>query len=482
MGRFAAILSKRGQDVSPRIVRMIRAGIPQIPDAEGIAIGEDTIIKRRIEESDLPATPAALGYTLNKVEPEDPPQPVSQHGYTFIFEGRIWRDTNQSSTRSAADTLGKNPEEGLIRLIKEGSGSFSLTVLFQRAILGGRDPVGTVPLYFGEDDDFAAMASCKKMLWAVGLNVSSLKPGSFLRMSEAGTSSEQVRKIVQSSLRDIIMDEAVSELDEHIKGAVSSRIRGLSRVSLGFSGGIDSSVLAYYLDNAGVDVDLVCVGLEGSREFKLAERAADSLDIPLRLEAFTAEDVENDIDTVLWSIEEPDPMKASIALPLHWAARSAFENGSQVFFSGNGSDEIFGGYHRHAQEYEEHGDAVVSSILKDVRESYRVNYERDHKVCMDAGLELRLPFSDLLLVQWGLAIPPHLKLSGSLGSPRKLVLRSLARSLGLPDEISMRPKKAIQYSTGVNDALRKIAKREGEPLRDYLSDRFQKLKTKNPWG
>jgi asparagine synthase (glutamine-hydrolysing) len=367
-------------------------------------------------------------------------------------------------------------------LIKEGKGSFSLAALIDGAILGGRDPVGTVPLYFGGDEDIAAMASCMKMLWAVGLDASIFKPGSILRMSERGTTSEQVRELVQPPLRDITMDEAASELDERIKGAVSSRVRGLSRVSLGFSGGIDSSVLAYYMDKAGVDVDLVCVGLEGSREFELAEIAADSMDIPLRLEAFTAEDVENDIDTVLCSIEEPDQMKASVAIPLHWAARSATENGIDVFFSGNGSDELFGGYHRHAQEFEEHGDAVVSLILIDVRESYRVNYERDHKVCMDAGLELRLPFSNLPLVEWGLAIPPRLKLSGGPGSPRKLVLRSLARRLGLTEEISMRPKKAIQYSTGVNAALRKIAKREGKSLQDYLSDRFKKLKAENLWG
>jgi asparagine synthase (glutamine-hydrolysing) len=213
-----------------------------------------------------------------------------------------------------------------------------------------------------------------------------------------------------------------------------------------------------------------------------AETAAEALDLPLRLEAFTAEDVEKDLDGVLWSIEEPDPMKVSVAIPLHWAVRSAAEYGSRVFFSGNGSDELFGGYHRHAREYAEHGEAVVASIFRDVSESYRVNYERDHKVCMDAGLELRLPFSDLALVEWGLSIPPNLKLSGAPGSPRKLVLRNLARSLGFPEEIAGRPKKAVQYSTGVNRALRRLAKSEGRTLKDYISERFQKLRDENMRG
>jgi len=88
----------------------------------------------------------------------------------------------------------------------------------------------------------------------------------------------------------------------------------------------------------------------------------------------------------------------------------------------------------------------------------------------------------LALVEWGLSIPPNLKLSGGPGSPRKIVLRSLARRLGLPEEIAGRPKKAIQYSTGVSGALRRLAKSEGKTLRDYLSERFQKLRDEKMRG
>jgi asparagine synthase (glutamine-hydrolysing) len=392
MGRFAAILGRRGQDVSGSIIRMLRAGTPQSPDAEGIAIGGDTLIKGRIEPSDLPETSMALGYALNKVQPDDPSQPLTQHGYSFAIEGRLWSETGQSTIVSAGDALGNDPGEGLSRLLTEGEGSFAVTAQYDRTILGGRDPVGTIPLYHGENEDIAAMASSMKMLWVIGLEAQSLRPGSILRMSEGGTSLEPVKVLGQPPLKEITLNEATSELDNFMTDAVASRTRGLSEASLGFSGGIDSSVLAHYLDKAGVDLDLICVGLEDSREFETAETAAEALDLPLRLEAFTAEDVEKDLDGVLWSIEEPDPMKASVAIPLHWAVRSAAEYGSRVFFSGNGSDELFGGYHRHAREYAEHGEAVVASIFRDVSESYRVNYERDHKVCMDAGLELRLPF------------------------------------------------------------------------------------------
>jgi len=462
MGRFAAILSRRGQDVSGSIIRMLRAGTPPATDAEGIAIGEDTFVKGRIEPSDLPETAIALGYALNKVHPEDPPQPLAQHGYSFTIEGRLWSETGKPTALSAGDALGKDPRESLSRLVMEGKGPFAITAQYNRTILGGRDPVGTIPIYHGENEDIAAIASSMKMLWAIGLEAQNLRPGWVLKISEGETSTEPVKVLTQPIIKEITLNEATSELDKLMTDAVASRTR-----------------LAHYLNKAGVDLDLICVGLEGSREFETAETAAESLDLPLRLEAFTAENVENDLDGVLWSIEEPNPMKASVAVPLNWAARSAAKFGSRVFFSGNGSDELFGGYHRHAQEYAEHGEAVVASIFRDVSESYRVNYERDHKVCMDAGLELRLPFSDLALIEWGLSIPPNLKLSGGPGSPRKIVLRSLARRLGLPEEIAGRPKKAIQYSTGVNRALRKLAKSEGRTLRDYLSERFQQQRDEN---
>jgi asparagine synthase (glutamine-hydrolysing) len=479
MGRFAAILGRRGQDVSGSIIRMLRAGIPPVPDAEGIAIGGDVIIKGRIEPADIPETPIALGYSLNKIQPQDPPQPLTQHGYSYATEGRLWSVTGQPTVLSAGDALREDPREGLSRLLTEGKGSFSIIAQYNRIILGGRDPVGTIPLYYGEDEDISAMASSRKMMWAIGLEAQSLKPGSIMKISDTGATLEPVKALSQPPLKEITLNEAISGLDNLMTDAVASSIRGLSEASLGFSGGIDSGILAHYLEKAGIDLDLICVGLEDSREFGTAETAAEALDLPLRLETFTAEDVEKDLDGILWSIEEPDPMKASVAIPLRWAVTSAAEYGSRVFFSGNGSDELFGGYHRHAREYAEHREAVVASIFRDVSESYRVNYERDYKVCMDVGLELRLPFSDLALVEWGLSIPPDLKLSGGPGSPRKIVLRSLARRLGLSEEIAGRPKKAIQYSTGVSRVLRRLAKNEGKGIRDFLSERFQKLRDKN---
>ena len=179
---------------------------------------------------------------------------------------------------------------------------------------------------------------------------------------------------------------------------------------------------------------------------------------------------------MLWSVEEPDPMKVGVGLPIYWAARGASETGTRVFLSGNGSDELFGGYRKYAMEYADTGDAVRASMFRDVVSAHEVNYERDYKVCSDLGIELRLPFADIDVIRFGLSLPTGLKLSKTPDAPRKLILRALAREIGFTEEMADRPKKAVQYSTGVNKALMKMAKSEGKKLRDFLAERFERVK------
>jgi asparagine synthase (glutamine-hydrolysing) len=476
MGLLAAAVNKTGEDVSPILLRMLSPAISARGESLWVATDEGTVVKKSLDELEAPGASAMLGYATLKIEPLDPAQPLSQHGYSFVFDGRLWHNEGAPDVLTAADALGRNPEDGVKRLIREMQGSYAIAALDTGGIHFGRDPMGIVPIYYAESSDVTAVATCRKMLWTAGLEANSFPPGHVGKITDAGVSVERIKTLDLAAPVTISMDDAVDILDQLLTKAVETMCRGLFQVSLGFSGGIDSSLLAHYLDKAGADVDLVCVGMEGSKEFTTAERAADSLDLSLRMESFTQEDVEADLDAVLWAIEEPDPMKTAVALPLYWVARIASDSGSRVFFSGNGSDELFGGYRKYVTEYVERGETVRETMYKDVAESYDVNYERDHKICMEHGMELRLPFADLRLVEYGLSLPTHLKLSPEPDSLRKLVLRRLAETLGFPGDVANKPKRAVQYSTGVNNALRKLAKRERKSLPEFLRNRFDELK------
>jgi asparagine synthase (glutamine-hydrolysing) len=474
MGHLAALLSRTGEDVFPVLKRMLKAATSRVGDSYGFASEDGAFISPSLTDESFEST-AVIGYRLEKVTQHDVPQPVVQDGNPLILEGRLWGSTNRPDIEEASERLGSEPHLGIAELLQDTQGSFIVLALDGRTLLCGRDPLGTIPGYIGINTRLIGLASSRKMLWAAGLEAKSLPPGHLTVIGSSGVDFERVRMLKKPIPSHLSMEEALDRLDPLLTRAVERQTKGLHRASLGLSGGIDSTIAAHYLSTAGVDLDSVCVGLENSDDFSAAEAAANALDLPLRLESKTEADVEGDLDKVLWAVEEPNPMMVSIALPLNWVAVSASEYGNRVFFSGNGSDELFAGYHKHVRKYSISQEAARDEVFKDVTQSYKVNFERDHKVCSENGLELRLPFTDEELVQYGLSIPVELKISLGDQPQRKRVLRELAKRLGLPNEISSRRKRAIQYSTGVDKSLRRLARARGKNLQTYLSDRLQAL-------
>jgi hypothetical protein len=59
---------------------------------------------------------------------------------------------------------------------------------------------------------------------------------------------------------------------------------------------------------------------------------------------------------------------------------------------------------------------------------------------------------------------------------RKLVLRKVALDVGMPSSMVDRPKKAVQYSTGINDAIKRVAKKQGKTVNEYINELFQESK------
>jgi len=101
-------------------------------------------------------------------------------------------------------------------------------------------------------------------------------------------------------------------------------------------------------------------------------------------------------------------------------------------------------------------------------------FQRDNPVCAFHKVELRLPFTDCEVVNFAFSLLLKLKIASIEDLLRKRVLRKVAESLEIPDFIANRTKKAVQYATGVNKALRKSAKSEGLTVGGYLKQLFYK--------
>ena len=468
MGYIAAALNREREDASETILAMLRAASPNKNHIIGVANHRDSEINKN---PDFTSITGSVLLSKRNIFPERyPPEPLHQENHSLLFNG-ILLDTEEPDTLSAANTLRGNPSKGIETLITERPGAYTVVVATRDSIIAGLDYIGTVPLYYGENKETKALSSNKKTLWAVGIEAEPVKPGQIIKITEKETKVNQVKTLEkkQSRLTDV---ETLHQIMNKITKAYAVKT---PRATVAFSGGIDSVLTAYYLQRNNVRLELIWTGLENQREENIAVEAAKHLGLRIHTDTYTIEEVEEALDSVITSIEDPHPVKTGIAYPFHWAASKTHRLGYTTMYSGNGADELFAGYMKYLDKYLGGGDPR-DDIYNDISKSYKKNFHRDHKTCLDQEVRLLLPFTHPRLVEYGLSIPLNQKLPDNRQDPRKKILRELAKNIGIQDKLANRPKKAAQYSSGVNKALVKIAKKHGLRLREYTTEKYQRIK------
>ena len=118
---------------------------------------------------------------------------------------------------------------------------------------------------------------------------------------------------------------------------------------------------------------------------------------------------------------------------------------------GQMADELFGGYAKYQRALAGSGERAAASMMEaDVLGCGARGFVRDEAACC-RWLEPRFPFADERVLEFGRGLPVTMKIRDG---ERKAVLREAARLLGLPEGIAKAPKKAAQYSSGVEKMLR----------------------------
>jgi len=480
VGGIAAALNKRGEDAVSTVLLMLAQLTHRGADVFHVATPTSTVTGKSLNELQTQklASNVAIGHNSSLSFSRERHQAVlPEKNYTVVLEGHLFLSSKTSDIHEVARCLKPDFQKGAKGVIRKFDGSYVFAVALPEKILAGRDSFGTEPLFYGENESFCALASERKALWTLGItSAKSFPPGNLAVINASGFDFTPVVTVKQPPQKIMSMEKAASRLQNLLRKSTMERVSDVHEVAVAFSGGLDSTVLAVLARSCALKVNLVTVGLKGQPELVLAEKAAESLKLPLRLQTYTIADVENVLEKVLRLIEEPDVMKVGVAIPLFWAAEVASKIGCRVLLAGQGADELFGGYHRYLAEYRSSGvGAVQKAMFHDFVVSYKTNFQRDSPVCAFHKVELRLPYVDREVVRFALSLPFNLKIDSVDDPLRKRVLRSVAKNLGMPEFIVERTKKAVQYATGVDRALRELARRRGLTQRDYIQKVFGEI-------
>ncbi|ASI99594.1 asparagine synthase (glutamine-hydrolyzing) [Thermococcus celer] len=464
-----------GENLKEKFVRMILAGKHRGPDSfgvwtnEGIMKSDDFSRVDEIPEGNIGLLQCRLAMTGSPAYT----QPFHNE-LTLAHNGEIY---NYSHLRNYLEGKGVSFEtdvdsEVILRLLEyllEGGLNIWRAVRKAMTMLEGdyavalsdggriylfRDPVGVRPLYYSPRGFFA---SERKVLWAIGEEAVPVNPGELVVISRGGVEKRKVFTITElrKSLRPERARRALANVLTH-----AVKVRTGRRTGILFSGGLDSSIIAL-LASRYSDVTLYTAGAEGSPDLEWARKVSELLGLPLKERVFDVDDVRDAVPEVIFAIEEPNPMNLAIGLPLYFATGLAREDGCRLLLSGQGADELFGGYAKYLEN--------PGLMERDLLELGERNLARDDKIAMLNSVEVRVPFLDLSVVSVALGTPLGSKIGEGV---RKAILRKVAVDLGLPREIAERGKKAAQYGSRSQRLLERLAKAEGLSLSEYTQRVF----------
>ncbi|MFA4876780.1 MAG: asparagine synthase C-terminal domain-containing protein [Methanoregula sp.] len=221
------------------------------------------------------------------------------------------------------------------------------------------------------------------------------------------------------------------------------------------SGGVDSTLVACLAQR-----ECVAVGIEGSHDLRQAKSAANALGLSCTFVTISEAEIEEALPTVVNTIPKKDPVNTGIALTQYFITRWAGENGYHRIITGQGADELFGGYSR----YQESAD-LEAELARDFL-GLEQQARRDQGIAALFGTYLSMPYMDARVVRAARAIPAAEKVKGDR---RKIPLRTVAERY-ISKDLAWYEKKAMQYGSGVFGVMRKLARKNGykTSMQDYI--------------
>lgn len=376
--------------------------------------------------------------------------------------------------------------EAVNEIIPLLDGVFAIAVTDGTDIVIARDLIGVKQLYWSENGDIFAFSSEKKALWNVGLYeaIHRLLPGEVIRFSAGGIEKRRRNSDFLHSERCGLSDYrgALDAYDKTLRDAVRKRIQDLDKVGIIFSGGVDSVLVASIAKELGADVTCYVAGVEGCSDLEYACKAAMEMGLPLKVNRLKYSELLDYIPKVINCIEDRSLGQIEVAIPIMASVEMAHKDNQIVLLTGQAADELFGGYPWYRKIVELDGyDEFEFRMWDDVKHLYNETLEREDKITMAYGIELRVPYLDPQVIKTAFSIVPQLKVRSAQDTVGKYIHRALADVSGVPAEIAWRSKEAAQHGAGIHSNMVKLAESAGfdnllaEELGYHSSDSLEEV-------
>ena len=476
-------ISRQTDELRQKALRMSQKIRHRGPDWSGIYCG---------------GTASLAHERLSIVDPESGRQPLfsPDRRQVLAVNGEIYnhqeireryRDTYSFQTGSDCEVILALYRDQGVNFLEQLNGIFAFALYDeeQEAFLVARDPIGVIPLYIGYDDDGKVyVASELKALEGQCQRYEPFPPGHYLYSKDG-----EIRRYYKRDWFDYeqVKDNGGTADDVHHALEEAVRRQLMSDVPYGvlLSGGLDSSVIsaiaAKYaqrrVETGGREaawwprLHSFAVGLKGAPDLAKARMVAEHIGTVHHEINYTIQEGLDAIRDVIYFIETYDVTTVRASTPMYLLARVIKSMGIKMVLSGEGADEVFGGYlyfHKAPNAKAFHEETVRKLSKLHLYDCLRAN-----KSLAAWGVEGRVPFLDKEFLDVAMRLNPQLKMCPGQTVEKKIVREAFAHML--PHEVVWRQKE--QFSDGVGyswiDTLKQItSERVSDEQMAHASERF----------
>jgi asparagine synthase (glutamine-hydrolysing) len=448
-------LNQNAQDLRPQVLKMAKKLRHRGPDWSGIYCGEKAILAHE---------------RLSIVDPISGSQPLFSPDGSCVLavNGEIYNHAEireryagkyEFQTQSDCEVILALYQDKGVDFLEELNGifAFALYDIKNDVYLIARDHIGIIPLYMGWDRHGQFfVASELKALEPFCAKVEVFLPGHYL-YSKHGVLEKWYERDWMNY--DAVKDNktSVDTLRDALESAVKRQLMSDVPYGVLLSGGLDSSIIsavAKKYSTMRVESDdkqnawwpqlhSFAVGLVGSPDLAAARKVADHIGTVHHEITFTVQQGMDAISDVIYHLETYDVTTVRASTPMFLLARAIKAMGVKMVLSGEGADEIFGGYlyfHKAPSAKDLHEETVRKLDKLHLYDCLRAN-----KALAAWGVEGRVPFLDKEFMDVAMTLNPEDKMCRN-GRIEKWILRKAFEEY-LPAEVAWRQKE--QFSDGV---------------------------------